>query len=107
MYAVRIFYFISNSFDSFPVCTLISYSLKQDINIKTTMLSIAARVAQAAGAMVAQDISHLLWYKIATTKRTNKSKTYCKTQSSRMEYFLGGILNLSTSLRNKHHKRGD
>ena len=24
-----------------------------------------------------------------------------------MKYFLGGILNLSTSPRNKHHKRGD
>ena len=42
------------------------YSLKQEIDIKLTMLSIAARAAQAACAMVAQNISHLLWYKIAT-----------------------------------------
>ena len=34
--------------------------------MKPTMLSLAARAAQAACAMVAQDISHLLWYKIAT-----------------------------------------
>ena len=53
------------------------YSLKQEIDIKPTMLSIAARAAQAACAMVAQNISHLLWYKIATTK-TTKAKCIVK-----------------------------
>ena len=38
------------------------------------MLSIAAQAAQAACAMVAQNISHLLWYKIATTKRTKAKR---------------------------------
>ena len=74
MYAVRIFYFISNSFGSFPVCILISYSLKQETNIKPTMLSIAARAARAACAMVAQNISNLLLYKIVTTKRTKAKR---------------------------------
>ena len=34
------------------------YSFKQEIDIKPTMLSIAAQAAQAACAMVAQNISH-------------------------------------------------
>ena len=42
------------------------YNLKQEIDIKPTMLSIATRAAREACAMVAQNISHLLWYKIAT-----------------------------------------
>ena len=74
---------------------------------RLTMLSLAARAARAACAMVAQNISHLLWYKIATTKRT-KAKRIVKP--NRIEWntlILVGILNLSTSPRNKHHKRGD
>ena len=41
------------------------------MDIKSTTLSLAAR------AMVAQNISHLLWYKIATTNRT-KAKRIAK-----------------------------
>ena len=56
--------------------------------MKPTMLSLAARAAQAACAMVAQDISHLLWYKIATTKRTKAKRI---VNPSRIEWntFLG------------------
>ena len=64
------------------------YSLKQEIDIKPTMLSLAARAAQAACAMVAQNISHLLWYKIATTKRT-KAKRIVKPNRIEWNTFLG------------------
>ena len=40
-------------------------------------------------------------------RELKRKKTYCKTQLNRMKYFLGEILNLATSPRNKHHKRGD
>ena len=63
------------------------YSLKQEIDIKPTMLSLAARAAQAACAMIAQNISHLHWYKIATTKRT-KAKRILKPNRIDWNTFL-------------------
>ena len=84
------------------------YILKQEIDIKPTMLSLAAHTAQAGRAarveraMVAQNISNLLWYKMATTKRSKAKRI---VQPSWIEWntsFLGGILNLATS-----HKRGN
>ena len=64
------------------------YSFKQEIDIKPTMLSLAARAARAACAMVAQNISHLLWYKIAATKRT-KAKRIVKPNRIEWNLFLG------------------
>ena len=54
------------------------------------MISLAALAAQAACAMVAQNISHLLWYKIATTKRT-KAKRITAVASMRRTEALASV----------------